>query len=177
MGRVLGRVEYADGESDRFLIHDDTTGWSIPALYADPDEAWRIYYQGDVEGLLAAMPQRDTVVRSIRKVLARSSSFPANGEIYGEPMFGLATKDRLLTPLSSDDFDDTSYSLLEVDGEIHVAEEVDGGIGGRYDKPLCAERWNWRGTDRRLRFEDVFGRPLNLCSSCVETLLRAERDE
>ena len=89
MGRVLGRVEYADGAPDHFFIHDDTTGWSIPPLYADPHEAWQIYEQGGVEGLVAARPQRDTVVRVIRKVLSRSSSFPPSGRFTGSQCLGL----------------------------------------------------------------------------------------
>lgn len=177
MGRVLGRVEYADGAPDHFFIHDDTTGWSIPPLYADPHEAWQIYEQGGVEGLVAARPQRDTVVRVIRKVLSRSSSFPPSGEIYGEPVFGLATTDRVLVPLSSRSFDDPSYSLFAVDGVRHVAEDVDGGIAGQYNKPLCADRWKWSDRDRRVGFDEVFGQSINLCPHCVDTLLKTVRDE
>lgn len=63
----------------------------MPPLFADPAEAWRVYDRDENgEALYAAVPKHSTIVRVIRKVLAHGHSFAASGEIYGEPLFGLA---------------------------------------------------------------------------------------
>ncbi|WP_175772863.1 hypothetical protein [Paraburkholderia phenazinium] len=170
MGRILGRVEYGACEPNRFFIHDDTSGWSISPLFADPAAAWEAYDRGEGQALRDAVPKRSTLVTVIRKVLAHGRAFDANGEIYREPSFGLATEDRLLYPLSSG-YEESRYSFLRAGGVLHVAEEVDGGFSGNYDRPLCAERWNWSKDDERVAFEDLFNQPLDLCPQCVAALI------
>ncbi|MBH9724925.1 hypothetical protein JAO10_31820 [Burkholderia contaminans] len=173
MGRILGRVEYGANakEPNRFFIHCDTSGWSMPPLFADPAEAWRVYDRDENgEALYAAVPKHSTIVRVIRKVLAHGHSFAASGEIYGEPLFGLATDDRLLYPLSRG-FEENRRCFLKAGGVLHVAEEVDGGFSGYYDHPICAERWDWSKDDQRIAFEELFDQPLDLCPRCVEALL------
>ena len=170
MGRILGRVEYGAGEPNRFFIHDDTSGWAIPPLFADPIAAWDAYDRGEGEALRDTVPKRSTLVTVIRKVLAHGRAFDASGEIYGRPSFGLATEDRLLYPLSSR-YEEGRYSFLKAGELLHVAEEVDGGFSGNYDHPLCATRWNWSKDDESVAFEDLFEQPLNLCPQCVAALI------
>ena len=169
MGRILGRVEYGAGEPDRFFIHDDTSGWSIPPLFVSPDEAWNIYDSGKGKASFAAAPKRSTRVRVIRKVLAYARTFARNGDIHGEPSFGLATDDRLLYPLSKG-FEESRYVLLKADGVLHVAEEDDGGFSGDSVSPLCAVRCEWNTDDPRIGFRDLFNHPLDLCPRCVTAL-------
>ncbi|MDM8356557.1 hypothetical protein [Pandoraea communis] len=170
MGRILGRVKYSGNEPNRFFIHDDTSGWAIPPLFADATDAWDAYDRGQSDALRAAVPKRSTLVRVIHKVLAFGRSFDTSGEIYRGPTFGLATEDRLLYPLS-DGYEERRHSVLKAHGVLHVAEEVDGGFSGFYDHPLCAERWEWSKDDESLAFEYLFEKPLDLCPQCVAVLL------
>ncbi|WP_175693964.1 hypothetical protein [Burkholderia ambifaria] len=172
MGRSLGRVEYGGDEPERFFIHCDTSGWSITPLFASPAEAWRVYDRDESgKALHEAVPRHSTIVRVIRKVLAHAYSFAANGETYGEPMFGLATEDRLLWPRADGGFEEPRYTLLRAHGVLHVAQEVDGRFSDYYDHPICAERWAWSTGDQRLAFEEMFGKQLDLCPHCVDVLL------
>jgi hypothetical protein len=174
MGRILGRVEYSTGGSNRFFIHDDTTGWSFPPLFANPAAAWDAYDRGEGQALRDAVPKRSAVVMVIRKVLALGHAFDANGETDRGPSYGLATEDRLLYPLSSG-YEEARTSFLKAGGVLHIAEDVDGGFSGNYDHPLCAERWNWSKGDEPVAFEDLFNQPLDLCPHCVAALI-ARRD-
>lgn len=124
----------------------------------------------------AAVPKHSTIVRVIRKVLAHGRSFAATGQIYGEPMFGLATEDRLWWPRADGGFEEPRYTLLRAHGVLHIAQEVDGGFSGYYDHPLCAERWQWSENDERLAFEKMFGKQLDLCPDCVDALLGRNDD-
>lgn len=170
MGRVLGKVEFGNGEPDRFFIHCNTSGWSSPTLFADPAEAWRVYDEGRDGALRNSTGQSSTIVHAIRKVLSDSVSFLGTGKILGNPMYGLATTDRLLIPLS-DSCEEPNYSLLDVDGVLHVARDADGGFDGVYEVPLCADRWTWSAEHTRVGFESKVGRSMNLCPKCVAVLL------
>lgn len=171
MGRILGRIEFGDGEPDRYFVHCDTGGWSIEPLFADPEEAWRIYDQGEGKALRQAVPQRSTVIRAIRKTLAHSRSFGPTGSIHGEPRFGLATEDRLLWPRKDGGFEEGALSLLLANGVLHVAEEGDAGFSGVRDLPLCAQHWEPHDDEERVSIGDVFGQVLQLCPHCAAKLL------
>lgn len=170
MGRILGRVEHGAGKPNQFFIHDDTSGWSIQPLFADPAAAWDAYDRGEGQALRDAVPKRSTLVTVIRKVLAYGRAFDANGETYRGLSFGLATEDRLLYPLSSG-FEEDRMCFLASGGVLHIAREVDGGFSGVYDHPLCAALWEWSNADERVAFEELFEQPLNLCPHCAEALI------
>jgi len=171
MGRILGRVEFGAGEPDRYFIHDDTSGCSIPVLFAEAGEAWRIYDQGEHDALRTAVPATNTTVRVILMSLAYGRSFDTTGETYGEPVFGLATLDRLLLPLSTE-FGQPDYSLRQANEALHLVEMRDGGFGiGYYDQPLCSLRLDEGADGRGFGLKEMFGKSLNLCQQCAEALL------
>ncbi|WP_139133060.1 hypothetical protein, partial [Pandoraea sp. ISTKB] len=170
MGRILGRVEYRETELVRYFIHDDTSGWSMPPLFINSAEAWDAYDSGEGKALRETVPKQSTHVRVIRKVLAHGLIFAVSGETYGEAVFGLATDDRLLYPLSTGG-EEAPMCFLKSAGIFHVAEELDGGFDGFYDHPLCADRWQWSENDERIAFEELHGKPLDLCPRCVEVLM------
>ncbi|WP_175011440.1 hypothetical protein [Burkholderia lata] len=171
MGRNLGRVEFGDGEPDRFFIHCNTAGWSFSPLFADPADAWRVYDADERgEALHRAVPMSSAVIRVVRKSLAHGRSFGPDGAADGEPLFGLATTDRLLYPLSSG-FEERPLCLLMVGGVLHVASDADIGFGGVYEHPLCEESWTWNAADQRLSFDQMFGQALDLCPRCAAALL------
>ncbi|WP_199031398.1 hypothetical protein [Ralstonia sp. ASV6] len=170
MGRILGRVEYGGGTPDRFFIHCDTSGWSIEPLFVDQEQPWVVYDAGGSGALLRAIPQRSTVIRAVRKVLAHGRSFGTSDSVYGNPRFGLATEDRLLWPRSAG-FEERSLSLLRADGVLHVAEEGDAGFSGVQDIPLCVQHWIPREDEERISLEEVFGQALQLCPLCEAKLL------
>lgn len=171
MGRILGRVEYGQGEEPRYFIHCDTVDASFSPLFGRAEAAWAAYDSDGIDGLCAAVPKQNFAIHVIRKSLAFGRAFPATGATYGEARFGLATKDRLLTPTSS--YDRWTSFLTTADGVMHVAERADGGMAGHYDEPICADdpRWPIAG-DQSHNLEEFFGKTLHLCSECVRKLTR-----
>jgi len=173
VARILGKVEYGNSEQPRFFIHCDTAGGSFPSLFDVDVEAWRVYDSGGSEALRTAVPKRSKEIRVIRKLLAHARSFAPNGEIYGEPLWGLATDDRLITPIDSSGFSNPRYRFLEAEGVLHVAVEAEGGFSGNYDMPVCTESWEPRVDEKALALEDMFGKRLDLCPRCVAALTGA----
>lgn len=170
MARILGRVEYGGDKPNRYFVHDDTSCVSLAPLVNEPESAWRAYDEGRADGLRAAVPQRSVLVYVVRKVLAHSRNFDEDGSIYGEPVFGLASDDRLLWP-TRDELEDSPHSLLLDAGVLHVASEVHGGFVGTYDRPLCQDQWDPVLRYQLLSFEDMFGQALDLCPLCLKKLL------
>lgn len=174
MGRVLGRVDFGDGAPEKYFIHCATSGTSVPPLFADPEEAWKIYDADETGGLYAAVPKAGTRVRVVLRALAFSRIFPASGDLYGEPAFGLATDDRLLVPRGTE-CDEPSHSLISVEGVMHVAVLVDGGFAGDYEQALCDPSLSDDSKYERFGFDDFHGKPLDLCPHCVRELLSRTR--
>ncbi|WMD24027.1 hypothetical protein RAS12_30815 (plasmid) [Achromobacter seleniivolatilans] len=173
MSHVLGRVDYDDGVTpSRFFVHDNTSGWSIPTLFSDPDEAWRIYDHGKSRAMQSVVPAHSTHVRAVRKVLTNGRGFDSEESTTREPQFGLATEDRLLLPLTEGGNED-KYLLLQVEGVLHVAQETDGGFSGAYAHPLCKDRWEYSAQNQEFAFDDVLGRTLVLCPLCLKRLFDA----
>lgn len=170
MARVLGRLEYGGLGPDRFFIHCDTTGGSLTPLFATAAEAWRAYDAGGSDALHAAVPARSRELFVIRKTLATGRAFGPAGELLDEPLFGLATLDRLLTPAGSLFADPSRHCLLDAQGVLHVAQEVDGGFQGDFDQPVCVMRWTPVDEETRILPEERYGRPLDLCPHCVAAL-------
>ncbi|MDR8092955.1 hypothetical protein KPB05_36470 [Burkholderia gladioli] len=169
MGRVLGRVDYGDGETLRYFIHCDTAGSSFTPLFADEHTAWNAYDAGGSAALHVAVPPVSTKVWVIRKMLAFARSFRNDEQLNGPVLFGLATADRLLTPIQQ--YGEVWRSLLQHDGVLHVAERGDAGFFGVTDEPICGERWSSFERDKVFNFEEFYGQPLPLCASCVARLI------
>jgi len=168
MSRVLGKVEVAESEAPRYFIHCSTSGWSLSPLFVDSGAAWAIYDEGGSEALRKAVPAKSDAVRVVRKSLAWGRGFDADGEVMSQ-RFGLATDDRLLTPIDESDDD---LTLLESDGQLHVAVETHGGFSGRFDVPLCDLSRDFvpAASDEPRTLDEFFGRTVALCPACVAVL-------
>lgn len=173
MRRVLGRVDYADLSPSRYFIHDDDLGWSFSPLFVDVSKAWHLCDQGGLQALETAMPKQSTLVQIVRKTLAHGRAFNTDGSIDGDPVYGLATDDRLLWPMHTDERDEENWSLMHVDDVIHVVREVWSSTGKIY-KSVCDDYSYWYPPHHQsLPFEQYFGRQLNLCQNCLKKLLGA----
>lgn len=172
MGRILGKVEYGDDSKPRYFIHCDTAGSSFSPLFADARMVWSIYDSGGAGGLYKSMPRESNCVRVIRKTLAFGREFGPNADPNRDVRYGLATDDRLLTPIEQ--YGGARYSLFRHDGILHVAMEVDGGFSGVYDESICDDQRSPDGWAERFGFEDFYGKPLPLCRHCAVRLIGAE---
>ncbi|MDN7880147.1 hypothetical protein [Burkholderia aenigmatica] len=169
MGRILGRVEYGEGEAPRYFIHCDTAVSSFTPLFADDQAAWRAYDSGGSAALYAAVPAVSTTVRVVRKTLAFGRQFGNEGQQYDRVLFGLATADRLLMPIEQ--YGGRCYTLLRHGNVLHVAEYGDAGFSGVSDEPICDERWRSTDADETFSFAEFYGKPLPLCIHCTAILL------
>lgn len=173
MARVLGKVDFGDGTPPRYFVHDDTGGWSHPALFDDPAVAWRIYDEGGSKALSTAFPVRSMRMHAIRKSLAWGRQFARHDEELYEPVYGIATADRLLWPLRQG-LDEPGNLLLRADGILHVAQQDDALFGGLFVRPLCCpagEEWTRDPGHQAVHFEQMFGQALDLCPLCAARLL------
>ncbi|RXV64544.1 hypothetical protein D1006_40240 [Burkholderia stabilis] len=134
--------------------------------------AWSVYDSGGADGLFKAVPRQNACVRVIRKTLAFGREFGLNADPNRDVRYGLATDDRLLTPIEQ--YGGARYSLFRRDGILHVAMEVDGGFSGVYDEPICDDQSSPDGCAERFGFEDFYGKPLPLCRLCTARLIGAE---
>lgn len=171
MGRVLGRIEYGDGQPPRYFIHCNTTGWSTQRLFATAQQAWKCYDQGGLDALNACRaPAVCTAVYGVRIVIADGREFACEPPSCDTATYGLATLDALLVPLSVEQM--SHCLLLEADGVLHVAALVGGFFSGDYDQPLCKDRWTPEENEQRMALESYFGQGAHLCGVCLKTLLK-----
>jgi hypothetical protein len=163
----MGRIESLQlSQSPLYFVHESTSGYSFPPLFRDPQAMWEVWdTREDYHDLERAVPALSTSVLVVGVSFAYGRCFDADGSTFGDPTFGLATEDRLI---SSSQFEDRDLSLLDVSGVVHIAEEVDGGMGfGRYDSPLCVEWYTLGKADRAIDLAEMYGKPLHLCPACV----------
>lgn len=167
MSRILGRVESPQlSQSPLYFVHESTSGYSLPPLFRDPDVMWDIWDKNeDCHDLERAVPALSKSVLVVRVSFAYGRRFDGDGTTFGEPTFGLATEDRLI---SSSRFEDRDLSLLDVGGVVHIAEEVEGGYGTPdYDSPVCVKWHKPTAADRTVDLAEMYGKPLHLCPACV----------
>ncbi|WP_426172624.1 hypothetical protein [Pseudoduganella sp. R-34] len=166
MSRILGRVENPRVlEAPLYFVHDSTSGHSFPPLFSSTEVMWNIWDKDEnFRDLEKAVPAASKLLFVGKISFAYGREFDQNGETFGEPTFGLATPNRLI---STSRFEDRHLSLLKVDHVTHIAEEVLGGFDGNYDRPLCMERCRPSSADRSICLDEVYDQSLHICSACV----------
>lgn len=170
MGRVLGKAEYGDGSAPRYFIHNDVEGWTFPPLFVDADAAWRACDAGDWDKRHLTTSTGADAIQVVRTSLAWGHMFQDGEKPYGEVIFALATRDRLIVPLVR--YGGDRFSFVRRAGVLHVAREVDGGLSGCVDEPVCVDRWISSESDERVIFEDFYGKFVSMCPFCFEKLLK-----
>jgi hypothetical protein len=170
MGRILGKVEYGSGAPPKYLIHCSTGDSSFRPLYEAPEEAWRVYDDSGIDGLYVAVPAISKLVHVVRLSFSYGRTLASEDDVLGEVEFGLATEDRLLSPTVR--FGSSGYSLIRRDEALHISSRVDGGFFGTYDSPVCDGGLGWVEGDEQVWLGDFFGKELQLCPRCVDTVLK-----
>jgi hypothetical protein len=167
MSRILGKVEDGNGES-QYFIHCDTGGSSFGPLFATPALAWLVYDKDGLDGLYTASPAISRDLRVISKSLAYGREFSSDGKTYGEPVHGLATADRLLSPFTQYE---QELSFMQFDGVLHLATHIEIGFGIDCDVPLCDKGRDLNESDEHFSLEHFFGKPIVLCEKCIAEIM------
>lgn len=180
MSTILGRIEYGGDKSFRYFIHSDTAGWSSRPLFKGHDEAWIPHRQASRGAAMEApAPAQSRRIFAVKKVLVRGlenvslkTPYPPP-DVSHEALFGLATGDRLLWPLSDGYSNEPRWSLLQQGEVLHIAVETGGGFDGLYDQPICSPDEPPIDNARPLTFAQMFGQELDLCPHCTAKLFQA----
>lgn len=173
MARGIGCIEYADG-TRRYFVHCETAGAIFPALFCSPAAAQGMYRQRGLDGLTSALSV-DRKVEVVR--FARLSGWDDENRFNWKfEQFGMATQDAFLEPLSDSWAWGRRRSLQVVNDIAHVAEEIDGGLSGQYDVPLCDLRrkeasCGFNPDANKFEYSEWFGKPLDLCPECASALI------
>lgn len=167
MSRNLGRVENPHFlQAPLYFVHDRTSDTSFPPLFRDPVEMWKVWDENDdYRDLVKAVPALSKTIMVVLVSFAFGRQFDSNGDLDDEPVYGLATSNRLISPVETYD---NHLALVDVGGVLHIAEEVDGGqYSAVHNAPLCMERYRPATEDRTVDLAEMYDKPLSLCPACV----------